>query len=271
MTIHRSTVIRLAAATFALGSSLLAGCGVPPEVEIGFRSSTLLDENALSPNALSPNALSPNALNPSALSPTSLSQLQLNTQDGINARQLLKYTVGCSYRPDQSYSYSWTDAQGTVHNETLWGILGLAPEWNTVPLSATKQGWVSACLASRCNYYGVTVMLSTRGDTNGLDWVDNTEKNTWGNIEGAFWGNAFASPTRLYACYKTMNVAHSRAMNRVCSSGLPSGQTTTECAGIKVLGDCDDLCTGVSATTGFYGSCTGPDGTTSQVMTVFLQ
>ena len=52
------------------------------------------------------------------------------------------------------------DSTGVVHNESLPGLVGLAPGWATGPLDTAGQEWVTSCMAARLNAYGVSVMLS---------------------------------------------------------------------------------------------------------------
>ena len=147
-----------------------------------------LAPNSLAPNSLAPNSLAPNSLAPNSLAPNSLAALQAATADGAAVRQLLKYTVSCALGPTQSFAFSWTDAISLNHNEVYWGLLGIAPTWATSPLTDEgSQRLVSACLAARVNYYGVSVVISMRSALDPLATATNSaELAAYPHIEGAF-------------------------------------------------------------------------------------
>ncbi len=194
-----------------------------------------LSYNALSYNALSYNALSYNALSYNALSYNSLAAIQDSSSAGTLSRQLLQYTVGCALNASQSFSFSWVDAQGNPQSATYAGQLGLAPGWANGPLThRNEQELVSACLAARTNYFGVTVAISVRGEVEAL--LDNTsaaELAAYPYVEGAFWGNLFAPTPYLNACHNPATVAHSRADQRDCATGYPDGRQLDSCGMIN--------------------------------------
>ena len=215
-----------------------------------------LNPNALNPNALNPNALNPNALNPNALNPNALAAIQDPGAHGAASRELLKYTVGCALDTTQSFAFSWTDSLQVKHDEVYHGLLGLAPEWRDGSLSVVKGRWISACLASRTNWYGVAVVISSRGLHERLKHVDIEERTAFPEFEGAFFGDAFASTPVLYACHNLANVAHSRSMLRECASGHPNGSGgIIDCGPIHVVGPCEDHCTSWNSAEGFYEQC----------------
>jgi hypothetical protein len=258
------------------------------EEELGSSSDAIQNTNALNPNALNPNALNPNALNPNALdlnglnlnalNPNSLSADDLNAiQDpgtrGTISRELLKYTVGCAMDTSQAFEFTWTDTLQVAHPERYTGLLGLAPEWYDNPLSNAKGRWISACLASRVNWYGAAVMISSRGSHQQLKHVDAVEHSTYPAFEGAFFGDAFASSPVYYACYDPTNVTHSRSLLRECASGHPNGTGgILECGPIHVLGPCENYCTSWNATEGFYEQCRASSGSPwyGEVVSTFL-
>src|SRR5262249_39623288 len=146
-----------------------------------------LNPNALNPNALNPNALNPNALNPNALSADALAAIMDPGLAGDLSREHLKYTVGCALDPSQAFSFSWTDAYQVVHQENYWGLLGLATFWSSKPLSDVgHQQWISACLAARTNYLGLSVTISSRGPCQALNKHNTPEEDEYTNEEGAF-------------------------------------------------------------------------------------
>jgi hypothetical protein len=284
-----TTMYRISIAGFAaLSLASLVGCIAVQEEEegsVGVALSALefinalnpnaLNPNALNPNALNPNALNPNALNPNALSPAALSAIQDPGAAGALSRQLLSYVVGCAFTSSQSFSFSWTDGSGTVHNEVYWGIIGLASDWSTKPLGLTEQQWVSACLASRTNWYGVSVTISSRGTPSALDKTGTLELTTYTHMEGAFWGNLFTSSPYLNACYDDANRSYARSLSRECAAGhLDSGGAVQQCGMISIRGSCAAYCQQLNTNGMYYPSCvnnlTGIPESTTRVITVFL-
>jgi hypothetical protein len=236
-----------------------------------------LSPNALSPNALSPNALSPNALSPNALSPNAMMAITDANPDGVTARALLKYTVSCALDATKSFNFSWADAGGVVHNELYTGLLGLAPEWATGPLTDdTHKRMVSACLAARVNYYGVSVIISIRSAVSPLTPTSGSSELTqYSYIEGAFWGNLFTASPYLNTCYFYANVNHSWQAQRDCAMGHLDGQQVLMCGMMTLRGTCKDVCQKLSTSGQYYPSC--PDNpavqhspTTSAVITTAL-
>ncbi|WP_437589571.1 hypothetical protein [Sorangium sp. So ce1000] len=245
-------------------------------------SSALLNHNALNPNALNPNALDPNALDSNPLDPNRLAGRSLAAavraaftapgEFGAMSRQLLQYIVGCALNPSQSLRLSWHDELGEPHEEIYPGYLGLAASWVVAPLSESRKRWISACVASRVNRTGVSVMISSRASHLALRNPDASEVESYPMEEGAFWGDLFANPPRLYACYKEPNVEGARALSRDCAAGLPDPEGgVRECPNIHIVGSCDLACDPLSTTGGYRPSCTDDRGESwSAVITTFL-
>ncbi|KYF85706.1 hypothetical protein BE20_38440 [Sorangium cellulosum] len=234
-----------------------------------------LNPNALNPNALNPNALSQNALSPGALSPAALSAIQDPGAAGDLSRQLLSYVVGCALTPAQSFRFSWTDGAGTVRHEVYWGLIGLVPSWIDKPLGQTDQQWISACLASRTNWYGVSVTISSRASHPAIDKTDSPELASYTRMEGAFWGNLFAPTPYLNACYNAANRDHARSLARECAAGhLDASGAAQPCGMISIRGTCDSYCQQLNMRGMYYPSCvnnlTGSPDSTTRVITVFL-
>ena len=252
-------------------ASLLAGClSAPesredPEGEIGSAPSELLNANALNMNALNMNALSS----------ISRSAIQASSADGANSRELLRYTVSCALDATQSLSFSWTDAEGVAHDETYWGLMGLATTWETTPLSSSGEAWVSACLISRVNWYGAQVLLSSRGNIAGLNVIDPVERNAYTWEEGAFWGNLYGASPYAYSCSDTSNDSHSRSLLRDCAAGhLDAQGQPTDCGNIHRVGSCASSCDLLTPSGDYYKRCQNGSGNAAQqakaVITVFL-
>lgn len=259
------------------------GDGFPMESgSVEATSSALLNHNALNPNALNPNALNPNALNPNALAPSRLEESSLAEsalraitepgEIGAISRQLLRYIVSCALSSAQSFRFSWRDELGELHEESYEGHIGLASSWSDEPLSASRRQWVSACVASRANRAGVSVMISSRASHPALRYPERGEVESFAREEGAFWGNLFTSPPRLYACYKDANVENSRALGRDCATGrLDSSGAARECPNIHIVGSCDLACDALSAAGGHRPRCADDRGERSfAVITTFL-
>ncbi|MFT3767982.1 MAG: hypothetical protein QM820_21230 [Minicystis sp.] len=227
--------------------------------------------NAIVPNAIVPNAIVPNALSPSTLDSGSLAAIQATGDRGDLSRMFLKYVIGCAFDPTQSFSFSWTDASNVVHNETYWGIAGIVPNWANAPLSSdSKQRLITSCLLARTNYSGTSVTISMRSPQNPLKKdVTDPELTSYPSIEGAFWGNIFASSPGLYACYDATNVAHSRAALRECATGhLTSLGVVLPCGPIALTGSCASVCGSFDSTIGTYTACNDPPtgSTTTQAL-----
>ena len=221
-------MMRMTPASTFVCMTLLSGCigSVDPEMSaddelVGEAESAVIGENALNLNALNLNALNLNALNLNALnlnglSLTNLAAIQNPGSSGTLARLALRYMASCALTSNQSFSFSWTDLLGTVHNEVYPGLLGLAPTWTHWPLCIEQQRMVSACLAARVNYYEVPVVISARSVTEPLKTLTSSqEKIDYPHIEGAFWGNLFAPVPFLNACYNSATVKLARVAARL--------------------------------------------------------
>ncbi|WP_437275086.1 hypothetical protein WME90_27980 [Sorangium sp. So ce375] len=241
-----------------------------------------LGANSLRLNSLRLNGLPMGALQPNYLDPNARSAIKDPGPNGTLAREVVRYVVSCALRPDQSFSFSWTDSGGVVHPEVYHGELGIAHWWAYGPISNDQfpQRHVTACLAARTNWYGTSVMVSLRNTEPSMDSTAS-EISTYSVREGAFWGNIFASTPYVRACYSPAGVTRARQALRECAAGHVSvdpatGATTTQgCGPIVILGSCDTLCNGVDAVKGFYRGCLEdpsiwPFVRTDQVVTSFL-
>ncbi|KYG08134.1 hypothetical protein BE21_25460 [Sorangium cellulosum] len=220
-----------------------------------------LSLNALSLNALSLNALSLNALKPSSLSSDTLSAIKDPGTNGALTRELLRYVVSCSLRADQTFAFSWTDSSGVAHPELYRGDLGYAHWWATTPLgkdNAYVQGQISACIAARVNWYGVSVRISLR---NNEMPTTPAERAAFTVREGAFWGNLFAPSPYLRTCYSPAGVTRARQLQRDCAAGHisvdpVSGATTVQqCGPMQIVGSCDAICNQTDSENGYYRGC----------------
>jgi hypothetical protein len=255
----------------------LAGCAVGPidDEAVGTAENAFLFPNALTPDALTLGALTPSvltlgALTPDALDPSTLVAIDDPGEAGTLSRQFIEYAVGCAFTTSQSFSFTWTDSSGAVHDVTDVGGVGLAPEWATGPLNITGQNLVSACLAARTNYYGVTVIISMRSGTSPLDTMTpRAELAAYPDVEGAFWGNLFAPTPELYSCFDPANVANDYAEQRECAVGhVESDGQVVPCGPIVLTGPCDRSCGELSPAGQYYPWCHGgPPGPSTSMIT----
>lgn len=255
------------------------GCAVEtdPSEDAESGTSAVLTQNALVPNGLVPNGLVPNGLVPNGLVPNGLAPQTLSSpaaksladsgQGGDLSRLFLRYAVGCAFDKTQAFTASWKDATGTEHQETYRGELGLAPEWHDGPLSLDRQRWVSACIAARTNYFGVSVSVSLRGADPALN-PDAQEREAYNQEEGVFWGNLFTAEPHMRACSTTRNIANSRNSKRVCATGFVDDQDKfVSCNNIEPRGECDWHCSVYNPQSGAYNDCDG----THEAISVFLR
>jgi hypothetical protein len=259
---------------------------VPDAKDPNAIQSNAINPNAINPNAINPNAINPNAINPNALSPSALSTTKMSASSlatfkdpgpsGDLSRQLLRYLVSCAFDRTQSLSFTWTDASGLPHPEVYWGLLALAPGWATGPLDGDGQRWVSACIASRTNWYGTSVNISARSSHPALKLADSNEKLSFPFEEGAFWGNLFAPTPWLKACHYGPNISHSRKGLRDCAAGHQGADGNgQECGMIDIVGSCDIACDSLDTSGWFRPICfEDPNAATkvktSHVITIFL-
>jgi len=251
------------------------------EVEVAIIEQNAIIPNAIIPNAIIPNAIIPNAIIPNALTaaafdPASSAAIQDPGDAGELSRTFVRYAVSCAFDSTQSFSFSWTDLLGVVHGETYVGEVGLAPEWATGPLDASGQRWVSACLAARTNFYGITVTISMRGSHSAIKQSGILEKVTYPVQEGAFWGNLFAPTPWVHACEVTSNADHARLLLRDCAVGHVGASGIEGCGMIDRRGACSVLCEPLDSTNLFHAKCAydvsvTPSLKLTEVVTVFLQ
>lgn len=250
---------------FLSSLTFLAGCTTESstvEDAVAETSEAVITTNAISTNAISTNAISTNAISTNAISTNAISTNALAifrdpSAQGESARVYLQYLVRCSFTPDQSVSFIWTDDDGIVHPETFYGELGLAPEWATGPVRESGKRMVSACMAAHVNYYGVHVTISVRSGEDPLRiHPGDDELDAYPHVEGAFWGNLWAPVPYLRTCYNSANAANSRAHLRVCATGhVGADGITEECGMIEIVGPCSSACVGFDQARQDYTKC----------------
>jgi hypothetical protein len=268
-----------------LATAACIGAEIDEESEelVGMAEGELISSNSMLPNALHRNALTSTALAPNMLGQTALTwaaltgaaraALQDPGTNGNLSRELLRYVVSCALRPNQTFSFSWTDASGAVRSEVYPGGLGIADWWVYGPLTdPLPQRYISACLAARTNWYGVSVQISLRASQTSLA-SSVPERDSYKVREGAFWGNLFSGMPYLRACYSPAGAARARELQRDCAAGhlsvdpVSGASTAQACGAIAIAGSCDMLCNSVSSDGGFYSGCVENPAVSSWVRT----
>src|SRR5262245_59565703 len=142
--------MRIAAALCVLAT---ASYVVDDELETSEYVDGIVSANRLAANRLAANKLSANKLAAASLASGSLANSPLaQTADG---RDVLSYVVSCALPTGAQTS---AKVGGTTY--TFAGAIGLAPGWATRAPTVTERRWVTACVLSRTNLYGVSVQLS---------------------------------------------------------------------------------------------------------------
>lgn len=125
-------------------------------------------------------------------------ELFTSLRDDPSAVQLLRKIVECALAPERMLQVDVGDRV-----ELFAGAFGLGDEWAEGPCEIECQEWVSACMLTRINAYGIPFLLSAGGThpafaAGGPAAADHPER--YPLEEGAFYGNIFVSPNRAYAC-----------------------------------------------------------------------
>ncbi len=207
----------------------------------------------LGANKLGANKLGANKLGANGLATSDM----MATADG---REVYSYVVGCALPAGQSIVAK--DAAGVSYSFT--GAIGLAPGWATRAPTISERRWVTACILARTNYYGVSVQISLRHDTNTALLSTATERSQYSAVDGAFYGDMFASTQTMFACSTRSWSPFSSNSLRMCA--LSSDSMKTDC-GFTYAGPCATACT--DSTTPF-ASCLGGSTRHPEVITIYL-
>jgi hypothetical protein len=222
-------------------------------------------ENGLTQNGLTQNGLTQNGLTQNGLTQNGLTQnglLMTTLEEDPSARMLASYIASCALPAGMSITLPLSS--GPL---VLKGQMGLAPPWAVEDgiCDESCQRWVSACVISRVNYLGHSIPLSLRGDHGALV-TDAAERANYPLREAAYFGNIFKPIQEMYACTSP----GSNLINRVCG---PLGAENLDCV-VSVLGDCADVCDGISSQDGNFQYCQGPakgEAPYLQAITTFRQ
>jgi len=226
-------------------------------VEHNALSANALAWNGIALNGIALNGIALNALDAATLDPQNLDAITAPGPTGDLARQFVRYAVSCAFSPTQTFSFSYVDALGALHQEAYPGTLAIAPEWATGPIGDERQRLLTACLAARVNYYEVPVVISVRSWLAPLQTLSSdAEVAAYSNVEGAFWGNLFAADPYIVACYNSETVDNSRAYQRDCAAGhLDASGATLDCGPIQIVGPCSSYCMSLNGGGKYYPSC----------------
>jgi hypothetical protein len=237
---------------------VLGACAVSP----GPGDAIVTNVPRLSANGLSPDQLSATALTSGWLDPDVVALMA----DDPDAIAVLRYAVECALEATQSFGY---DAGGVHH--VITGAMGLGPDWATTGMSAGEAAWVSACVFSRTNASGTSIVISDRGAATGLA-TTSSELANYRVEEGAFWGNLFIDlgDVEAFSCEgvdQAANPDYGDLPLRVCAQWDGFRDSHKSTCGMNYAG----LCTAVCATSSPYSGCAFPDGdASSAVVTTFL-
>ena len=200
----------------------------------GTSSDNLTAVNKLAANKLAANKLAANKLAANKLAANSLGAHDLmSTPDG---RDVMSYVVGCALVTGQTYVDH--DSDGNEYSFPGW--LGLATAWADRAPTVEERQLVTGCLLSRTNYFGVSVQISLRGDSDLLA-TDADEIAAFPADEAAFWGDLF-DPSGViseHACESAAKVANeSGASYALRQCATPSGDGVTTLCGFTYEGTC---------------------------------
>jgi hypothetical protein len=216
----------------------------------------------LSANGLLPDEISATALTTDWLDP----ELVTVMADDPDAIAVLRYAVECALDATQTFAY---DADEVHH--VITGAMGLAPGWSTGGLSGSEAAWVSACVFSRANASGTSIVISDRGAVTGLA-TTSSELANYQIEEGAFWGNLFidVGDVAAYSCEGVDQAAddtHGDLPLRQCAQWDGIRNSHKSPCGMNYAGLCSAVCT----TSSPYSGCSFLGGAASSaVVTTFL-
>lgn len=246
-----------------------------------------LAANRLAANRLAANALAGEKLVTVRLQANGDTAEMLGTADG---REVYSYVISCALGEHTTIEADVAGAPDTAPPDTIYscknghcvfkGSIGLAEHWIDRPLTKNGQRWITACLLSRVNHFGVTEIFSMRGTAPSLS-VSPKEAEEYSLQEGAFYGNIFSedtdAPLDWNACRgkdKAATPNRGELAMRDCTEPDPNDPSHTVC-GFKYAGDCGSIgafsprpaCAMFDSEDGTFGDCLDaePDGHGSSV------
>ena len=196
------------------------------------------------------------------------------------AETVFSKIIGCAL-PETS-TVGVTIQGGTVE---LRGRTGLAPQWEDGPCDVACQEYVTGCFGFSVNFYGLPVIANVSAKVIPFDPM---VKELVPVEEGAFFGNMFQVPHRLYACSGRGYDPFYQVIRWCIQDGSP-------CIPIQYVGPCSDFegytlsdaprwaCVGYDEETETYERCHNrlslpgtdeyPEGTTAydRVVTIHIK
>lgn len=248
--------------TVCLAAALAGGCLLPTDETdeaLSETDSAVTVSNRLAVNRLAVNRLAVNRLAVNRLAVNSLEAQELMST--LEGRDVMSYIVGCAIPTGQSLTLA--DKDGVQY--TLPGWIGLAPAWATRAPTVTERRWVTACLLARTNVNGVPVNISMRNDSNLALITSAAERTQYSQVEGAFYGDLFATTPVWYAC---SNRTWTQLVGTFRACALSANGITTDC-GFTYTGSCNKSTT-CTDTTAPFGACKGLGVTYNEVITINL-
>ncbi|HUJ58068.1 MAG TPA: hypothetical protein VLX92_06235 [Kofleriaceae bacterium] len=236
----------------------LVACATEPtesSSDDDLKSSNLISSNLISSNLISSNLISSNLISSNLISSNELEINELTTKALVgtaDGRLLLSFVIGCAIPADVTLVAYDTGAPDSAPPATPYtcehgtcsfdGSVGLAPEWLHHPLDADGRGWVSACMFSRVNGFGLPEEISLRGANHALV-VSRSEAQAYSVQEGAFYGDMFDGPGHLVwiACEGDgqRDGVSGELVDRECARPDPANPGKTLC-GFTYAGWCSD-------------------------------
>ena len=222
---------------FVAAMLTLAACSSAQQevdTQVGTSQEAILTVNALLPDALENNALTGDQLASNALTSNALTSESLTVNhlpnDALHdpvAREVLKYVVGCAL-PTSAHLVVPV-GQDTF---TFDGQIGLALDWGKPGGHCDEQchEWVSACVLARTNHLGQSLLISERGQAEGLDTTPS-ERQAFTSREATYYGDIFGTQKVFDACLPPGQ----SEIPRVC------GPTLQGCF-LNVVGPCEEVC-----------------------------
>ena len=136
-----------------------------------------------------------------ALTTEALAANQEVVDGSLSQLGLFAAAVECALPEGESVEVT---VNGTAYE--LPGAYGMAPEWAEAPCDEACQEWVSACILPRLNNWNIRARIYLRTSDHderdpGRDGDSDTSDRAGFDVEeGAFFGNLFSDPPRLYTC-----------------------------------------------------------------------
>lgn len=218
--------LRITLAALVVPVLLVSACATQDDGEC--ITDRRLAANGVSVNRLAANGLLAEVLPTGALTSDAIAgTLDADALSDAGTLEVLEYAVSCALSPEQQL-----EVVVDGRSRTLAGGLGLAPQWGREDgvCDAACQGWVSACLIARTNFFGESRSISLLGDNAGLE-PSAEESREYDLEEATYYGGLFGDDKTMYACLPD----GADAPERTCggeAEGCP----------IEIVGSCADLC-----------------------------